>query len=379
MLFRAILAAVLAVPLAAPLSAACSKGEISLSGLSAFERQEILIYLNRFKTTSEGLDAFTEDMLDRISTYHGVRWWNVFGAAMAAEEVLHDLKAQNYTDAFGKLSKYVSMSILAKSAPIKAMKGANSVAGLAALPIDISIKMWADMLNEKGMAFQKVAYRTARAYPFELSHEDILRMSKKDNLVRFDASSGYIMMVGDLAPKSYMPFRPDARMTSDIFYEMMRLSYEANTLREENRANVRSALRRLKSDMEESVAPTPDKFTSLTGTWSGYALAGSQKLDYSWDIDQQGSCVEGTISIKMKDEGKWSRYAFLGHLDGKAMSWNGTIWKTSGNGAFCMAAGVLNLDESGSVPVLEGSWGPNKVRGGCPRNTGGTIRLERDG
>jgi len=368
----------IAILCAAVLSAICASSpayaRCEATPSAAQSHYAIVSYLHKIKTAGDGIDEISDGQLEEISTYHGLVWWRVFGAAMAAEEILTDLRNENYVDALARVSKYTVSGFLKTNSTIKAMGGVNDVAGLAVIPIELSIRKWAKLVNEKGMAFQEAAYRAARSYPYEMSHSDIMNRRAPDATVLFEDSSGYLFAVGDLKSNSYYPFRPDAGIDRDTFYEMMRLAYEADEIKERNRSQAKAALSLFQKQMADGGFAGID--SGISGTWYGYTTAGGLKLDYSWEVLQAGDCVSGTISLKMPNRSNWSRYTFEGEMNGSTLDWRGTRWITSGNGSFCMASGQLELTTHGTEAVLAGSWGPHRVWGGCPKGNSGSVRLE---
>ena len=109
----------------------------------------------------------------------------------------------------------------------------------------------------------------------------------------------------------------------------------------------------------QGTLPTDGAADDLSGTWSGYSTAGSIRLDYEWDILQDGDCLEGTISLALAGSGDWSRYAVSGEIEGDRVQWRGTGWLQRASRNFCLAAGALALDDKGGERVLSGHWGPN--------------------
>ena len=128
-------------------------------------------------------------------------------------------------------------------------------------------------------------------------------------------------------------------------------------------------------------APAPgtsaDGANPLTGTWSGTTTAGGRTFDYRWQIDQSGETVTGVIELKSPSATEWSRYRFEGRFADGVLSYRGTSWITSRNGAFCMATGSLDLSRTGDRLSLDGRWGGNPVPGGCPASSGGGVSISK--
>ncbi len=374
-----LIATLLGLSLSGPVNARCTDDPVSAESVTPEIKYEVAAFLKTIHKAGDGYDAMFEGGLTRLSTQYDIPWWKVFGKTMAAEKVLKDLQNEDYVSAVGRVIQYKAMNILSQNEMIKGLGSANAIAGLAVIPIDLSLRKWAKMVNDEGVAFQKAAYRAARSYPFEYSHQEIMQMSKKDVQVLFDRSSGYLSHVGDLAAKSYRPFRPDALMDRDTFYEMLRLTFEAEKIRQHNIYQVKSALKQFELEMTiEHVSEDNEFPEGVRGQWFGYADAGERRFDYAWDINQSDNCVTGTISIKNSDDQDWSRYAFEGELSYDVLTWEGTSWETSRNGSFCMATGELKLAYSGGNLLLDGSWGPHNIRGGCPGGSGGAVSLMRE-
>lgn len=110
----------------------------------------------------------------------------------------------------------------------------------------------------------------------------------------------------------------------------------------------------------------------IAGRWAGWASGGPGLIDYAWSIEQRGSDVAGTITLKQngRDVGA---YEFAGTYDGDLLVFGGTRLIVA-NTQFCMARGVLRLTRPG---VLDGRWGEyREIPGGCVSGEG-DVHLKR--
>ncbi len=114
---------------------------------------------------------------------------------------------------------------------------------------------------------------------------------------------------------------------------------------------------------------------AVAGEWLGDAISGSTVLDYRWIIDQTGSIVSGSISIKYPTDNDWSTFEFKGSFEDGTLIFSGTKWLNAGTRGFCLPTGRLRLNSGRSQAVLAGNWGANPIAGGCPAGTGGAVNL----
>jgi len=369
--FVQLLVAILAVQ---PVFASCVPAMPGAPASFSEVRRSVVLYLDRLNTVGGGVDEILGGKLGEISSHYGIVWWKVFGDIIAAEAVLRDLGDGNYSSAVARLARYQTMGLLSSTGLARATGGASAIAGLAALPIELALFSWADMVSESGFRFQARAYRAARTAPYNLTHRQIMQRFQPDATVMYDGASGFLMAVGEVVPGWYRPFRPDARVAREDVYAFLRLAFEQEPQRRLMESHARDVMRRFQDSMAE---PDLSDIPSISGSWSGYSTAGSLRLDYAWVIEQSGSCVSGTISLAREGSGNWSRYSFEGEISGNAVVWRGTVWQTSGNGSFCLASGTLGLSPSDNGLVLSGNWGPNAVIGGCPQGNSGLVWLRR--
>ena len=115
----------------------------------------------------------------------------------------------------------------------------------------------------------------------------------------------------------------------------------------------------------------------LSGNWQGYASVGRTRVNYDWQISQQGQNVFGTISISTLDGLDQSTHAFEGTIQDSVVVFRVTRWLSPQLSTWCMAAGKLKLDETTAPPVLKGTWGANPIPGGCPPGSHGRVQLTR--
>jgi hypothetical protein len=115
----------------------------------------------------------------------------------------------------------------------------------------------------------------------------------------------------------------------------------------------------------------------LSGNWQGYASVGIKKVNYDWQISQQGQNVSGTISISTLEGLDQSTHAFEGTIQGSVLVFRAVRWLSPQLSTWCMAAGKLTFNAKTSPPELKGSWGANPIPGGCPTGAHGRVQLIR--
>jgi hypothetical protein len=115
----------------------------------------------------------------------------------------------------------------------------------------------------------------------------------------------------------------------------------------------------------------------LSGNWEGYATVGSKRVNYDWQISQEGKKVFGTISISTLDGLDKSTHAFEGTIQDSVVAFRAVRWLSPQLSTWCMAAGRLKLDETTAPPELKGTWGANPIPGGCPTGSHGRVQLTR--
>jgi hypothetical protein len=115
----------------------------------------------------------------------------------------------------------------------------------------------------------------------------------------------------------------------------------------------------------------------LTGNWQGYASVGRNRVNYEWQISQEGQKVFGTILLSTIDGLDQSSHAFEGTIQGSVLVFRAIRWLSPQLSRWCMAAGKLKLDETTTPPELKGTWGPNPIPGGCPAGARGRVQLMR--
>ena len=115
----------------------------------------------------------------------------------------------------------------------------------------------------------------------------------------------------------------------------------------------------------------------LSGNWQGYASVGRNRVNYEWQISQEGQKVFGTISLSTIDGLDKSTHAFEGIVQGPVLAFRAIRWLSPQLSRWCMATGKLKLDETTNPPELKGTWGPNPIPGGCPAGARGRVQLTR--
>lgn len=115
----------------------------------------------------------------------------------------------------------------------------------------------------------------------------------------------------------------------------------------------------------------------LSGNWQGYASVGRTRVNYDWQISQEGQKLFGTISISTLDGLDKSTHAFEGTIQDLVVVFRVTRWLSPQLSTWCMAAGKLKLDETTTPPGLKGTWGANPIPGGCPPGSHGRVQLTR--
>jgi len=126
-----------------------------------------------------------------------------------------------------------------------------------------------------------------------------------------------------------------------------------------------------------TLEPRLSKGQEVTGTWQGYASVGRKRVNYIWQISQQGQNVFGTISISTLEGLDKSTHAFEGTIQDSVLVFRATRWLSPQLSTWCMAAGTLKLDETTAPPELKGTWGANPIPGGCPTGSHGRVQLSR--
>jgi hypothetical protein len=115
----------------------------------------------------------------------------------------------------------------------------------------------------------------------------------------------------------------------------------------------------------------------LSGNWQGYASVGSKRVNYDWQISQEGQQVFGTISISTLEGLDKSTHAFEGTIQDSVVVFRATRWLSPQLSTWCMASGKLKLDGTTTPPELRGTWGANPIPGGCPPGAHGRVQLIR--
>ena len=67
---------------------------------------------------------------------------------------MSDLKQGDYEGAVARLAKAKAMGLLTANSSIARLEGANAIAGLAALPIELALNQFADAVSARGFEFQ---------------------------------------------------------------------------------------------------------------------------------------------------------------------------------------------------------------------------------
>jgi hypothetical protein len=117
--------------------------------------------------------------------------------------------------------------------------------------------------------------------------------------------------------------------------------------------------------------------SDLSGNWQGYASVGRTRVNYDWQISQEGQKIFGTIFISTLDGLDKSTHAFEGTIQDSVVVFRATRWLSPQLSTWCMAAGKLKLDETTAPPELKGTWGANPIPGGCPTGSHGRVQLTR--
>jgi hypothetical protein len=89
-----------------------------------------------------------------------------------------------------------------------------------------------------------------------------------------------------------------------------------------------------------SLTLDPRNIIDLSGNWQGYASIGRKKVNYDWQISQQGQNVFGTISISTLDGLDKSTHAFEGTIQNSVVVFRVTRWLSPQLSTWCMAAGT---------------------------------------
>jgi hypothetical protein len=129
-----------------------------------------------------------------------------------------------------------------------------------------------------------------------------------------------------------------------------------------------------------TLAPRPDKgqeVIDLSGSWQGYASVGRTRVNYDWQISQEGAKLFGTISLSKLDGLDKSTHEFEGIIQDSVVVFRVTRWLSPQLSTWCMAAGKLKLDETTAPAQLSGTWGANPIPGGCPAGAHGRVQLTR--
>ena len=329
-------------------------------------RNDIVRYLNYFGIVGDGADELLSGALSQASTSRGVVWWDVFGTLLTADSVLSDLSSGDYDEAVTTLAKNTTSGLIKKSSAGSAFSSASSIAALASLPIDLSLNAWADLVSEHGFRYQVGAYSEARTQ-FSMSHDAIMQQLRPDPTITYD-DFGYLRTVGDMSPSWYRASRPDRKMTRMATYELLRVAYEAPELI--SRVSVERSIA-----VEEFKLLLMDASIDLNGSWSGYSMAGSTRIDKKMFVELSDNNISGNISLKFPGQTDWKTYTFSGSFSGGRLSFAGETWLTSNNGHFCMASGDLELIQAGTSMTFRGTWGSNSIPGGCPRGSSGPVEL----
>ena len=115
----------------------------------------------------------------------------------------------------------------------------------------------------------------------------------------------------------------------------------------------------------------------LSGSWQGYASVGRTRVNYDWQISQEGARLFGTISLSTLEGLDKSTHAFEGTIQDSVVVFRVTRWLSPQLSTWCMAAGKLKLDETTAPARLKGTWGANPIPGGCPTGSHGGVQLTR--
>ncbi len=335
-------------------------------------QEHVLRFLEGVDRAGGGLDQMFHHALSDASTFDEIVWWEAFGQVLAVEEVLGHLKSRNYQQAAQSIASYSNSQLFSATSVGGVVSSAQSIAGLATLPIEMGLNRFVEEVGSDAFAQQVELYRLARSSPYNLSHQQILTQSTSHPDVLFDSSSGYLHTVGTQNRRTWV-FRPIQNIERDHVYEFIRMAHESDALL--------ASAEREKQRILDEFASYLDDFDGWTGpfiggVWVGVATSGSYQFPYQWQIFQSGECVNGTISLANSSSSDWKTYTFVGEISDRELSFSGVGWVTSGNRPFCLATGTLQISGEGPGAVLAGNWGPNPVRGGCPPGSSGGVRLE---
>ena len=235
------LAATALVLVAALATSTCTQAS---DAIPAAGRERVVYYLTAIEATGDGIDQIFKDSLSDLSTIHGVVWWNVFGTLLAAESALANFEDGNFADAAATLAKMVADQLIPQTPASSALAGANAVAGLAALPIKLSLNKLVKQVNSNAFKLQVVLYEAARERG--LSHQQIVMRQAplQSPDILYDSSSGYLLSVGELGHKPYGAQIPMSALVSrEEVYELIRIAYEAEDRAKEVRRERDQAVR----------------------------------------------------------------------------------------------------------------------------------------
>ncbi len=128
---------------------------------------------------------------------------------------------------------------------------------------------------------------------------------------------------------------------------------------------------------QNNVCFSPHQELNVSGSWTGIATVnGGSTLAYEIELTQHGLDIEGIIHLSTFNQVYYATYRARGKMYESRVFLEGYQYienKSGGGYNWCMAALKLNYSMENNKEYLKGTWGRNRVSGGCP---GGSGRID---
>lgn len=219
------------------------------------QRVRVIQVLRDTRVAGDGVDALFERWLSQETTVRGVVLWDAFGILMTMQDALAKAQEGNIEGASGVVARAISAQVVPKSALASTLDSTASIARLAGLPIEWTLRTFAIEAGKDAINNQITLYFAAR--DAQWTHQRILSGASEFPVVFSD--SGYILQVDALRPVVRIPFAQ--LMPRNELYDFARLLYESD----DTSKAVDRAIASLIADFEACLSNSTTGAQSRTG------------------------------------------------------------------------------------------------------------------
>ncbi|MDP1680789.1 MAG: hypothetical protein Q8L39_03320, partial [Burkholderiales bacterium] len=157
-------------------------------------KDQVRRYLRSADIAITGTDVILDGKLSQVSTVQGLNWLELFKVLIAADEASRVIASKDYHGAVNKLAKIVIKKQISETLAGSLASNAFAIAKLAALPIELGLKDFANKSIRASINFQIQRYCEIRS--LNRSHEFILE-GRDDDSFSILFEQGWIRVVGD--------------------------------------------------------------------------------------------------------------------------------------------------------------------------------------